>query len=390
MSTPVKENTNVQYGPGGVIVCNGVISPTGAALPFTSPLTFSPDNTQDIGSADAGVTLLRPRSVYVGSTVVVGLTYPLAAPVSAEFANKKGVFKSTLVSVGFGVLSQIIGERFNGTEAAPTAIASGQEITRWGGAGYDGTVVNYGSFIQCTAVENWTVAAHGAALNFNVTPRTTIGSITAWTIDDRGPFVAGTDNTYDIGSPDGGTTPLRPRNIYVATGLQIGGAISAAAAGLNVQVGGATITGAAGSTIASTAASGNVLGVRLTGHANNPGLFISALEAADSVSVRSSGSTGLEDLLFGVGLTDFWKLRGTTGHFCAVADNANDIGSPDGGTTLLAPRKVYAYSAQITADGATGVTSGLCLINQTLGAGGAATGSFPVNVNGVKRNVLFN
>jgi len=75
------------------------------------------------------------------------------------------------------------------------------------------------------------------------------------------------------------------------------------------------------------------------------------------------------------------------GHLLGFTDNVYDIGASGG----VRPRRGYfATAVQIEADGAAGVTTGLCLTGQTLGAGGAATGSFSVNVNGVRRNVLYN
>lgn len=55
----------------GTIVVGQILSfggPT-AAIPVMGALTFSPDNTLDLGSPDGGVTLLRPRTIYVGASV---------------------------------------------------------------------------------------------------------------------------------------------------------------------------------------------------------------------------------------------------------------------------------------------------------------------------------
>lgn len=75
------------------------------------------------------------------------------------------------------------------------------------------------------------------------------------------------------------------------------------------------------------------------------------------------------------------------GNLIANTDNAVDIGA----TAANRPRSIFvATRVQVEADGAAGVTSGLCLTNQTVGgAPGAATGTIPVNVNGVLRNVHF-
>ena len=88
----------------------------------------------------------------------------------------------------------------------------------------------------------------------------------------------------------------------------------------------------------------------------------------------------------GIGLDNMWTIS-PEGHFLDENDNTKDIGISGANR----PRRGYfATAVQIEADGAAGVTTGLCLTNQTLGAGGAATGSFSVNVNGVRRNVLYN
>jgi hypothetical protein len=81
-----------------------------------------------------------------------------------------------------------------------------------------------------------------------------------------------------------------------------------------------------------------------------------------------------------------WWIR-NVGHLQPDIDNILDIGAA--GATR--PRRIYCATAlQIEADGAAGLTTGLCLTNQTVGAGGLATKSFPVNVNGALFNVLCN
>jgi hypothetical protein len=45
------------------------------------------------------------------------------------------------------------------------------------------------------------------------------GAVNATSMDFAGHITYGTDGTYDLGSVDGGTTPLRPRTIYLGTSL---------------------------------------------------------------------------------------------------------------------------------------------------------------------------
>jgi hypothetical protein len=68
--------------------------------------------------------------------------------------------------------------RSNGTQAAPTAILSGQRLGDLQWQGYDGTAYGLGPNIQVFANENWTNIAHGTVIRFaNVAANgTTLGT----------------------------------------------------------------------------------------------------------------------------------------------------------------------------------------------------------------------
>jgi hypothetical protein len=69
---------------------------------------------------------------------------------------------------------------------------------------------------------------------------------TRWTVGSTGHFIAGTDNSYDIGSEDGGTTSLRPQRVYVGTEVVVGDTITIGTASIDASgslaIGGTTAT----------------------------------------------------------------------------------------------------------------------------------------------------
>jgi hypothetical protein len=72
-----------------------------------------------------------------------------------------------MIVTGFAASPSILLQRANGTEAAPTATASGDQLGMLGFRGYAGTdFTGRKGALACYAAENWTTAAQGAYLAF--------------------------------------------------------------------------------------------------------------------------------------------------------------------------------------------------------------------------------
>lgn len=266
--------------------------PGGGGIPVTGPLLFSLDNTLDIGSADGGVTLLRPRTVYVGTSIVVGKNSAVGTGVAISSAA--GQFRSLQFQ----------------TNLLPRWTLQGNN-TAEGGADA-GSDFNVAAFTDA-----------GGLIDLPITiTRAPGGSIALATTRA---LIYSADGTTDIGSSDAGTTLRRPRIVYVATAVEI------------------TIAGA--------------------------------------------GSRHQFDGLYSKGATDLYFIPGVgrAAHIYANNVPALDV-TVNGGVTVVV-------------DGATSVTSGLCFLNQTNGAGGQAgtlanspvlgnpTFWLPVNIGGALKHV---
>lgn len=200
------DNELVRYhGANGLIVVgsDGFIAEGGAAISVASPLVFSPDNTQYIGSPDGGVTFLRPVKIYVGIGGIDALW----------------LLRATRYG---GVASQAILREAQGTEAAPTATQAGDTVATFGGAGFaPGGFTTPRAMFQVVAMEAFTAIAQGASCNVQTTPIGSIVPVACWWWTDAGHYCAETDNNFDIGTTGGGGGKGRPRVIYVAKAVQI-------------------------------------------------------------------------------------------------------------------------------------------------------------------------
>ena len=102
--------------------------------------------------------------------------------------------------------------------------------------------------------------------------------------------------------------------------------------------------------------SGNIVGIRY--------------EAAEAFSDVAAGTrlTFFASPIGGVSRVQVWSIE-PSGALLATQDNLADIGAV--GATR--PRRIYCGTAlQVEGDGAAGVTSGLCLTNQTVAVGASA------------------
>lgn len=160
----------------------------GLTLPLTQTLTWSPDNTYDLGASGAN----RPRTIYVGTSVVTPL---LVTPLLAPTGN--------------------VVEQRNGTNPQTLRIFN----TYTDASNYERAEFNWSSnyFTVGTVGAGTGNNNRGLILRSNLGIYFNYSSGTYWQVSSGtgGHFLAGTDNTVDIGAS--GAT--RPRNIFAASGL---------------------------------------------------------------------------------------------------------------------------------------------------------------------------
>jgi hypothetical protein len=193
----VDTTNNLLYFRSGAI-WRSAASGGGLTLPLTQNLTFSPDNTYDIGTVAAS----RPRNLWLGGT--------------ANAANFQS--GSTYYGDGFILPGGNVIEQRNGTSGQTFRIyntytdASNYErgFVRWAL-----NVFEIGNEIAGTGVSRDVAIQAWNTLTFRS------AATDRWRIGGVGNLVAVADNTYDIGAA--GAT--RPRSIYAATSFIGPGAV---------------------------------------------------------------------------------------------------------------------------------------------------------------------
>lgn len=332
-------------------------------------LTAGTDNSWDIGSEDGGTTPLRPRTVYVGTSLNVG------NGITPSTANGDFVFGDGTRTASWDASAGLM------SISGGTTAADYLRITGSANNGVFATIVNSDS-VSANPHAGWRVendngdrgllrifgGTHPESgttqLTGNLGPLTLSGGAgtfvslqiansTYWSLNGVttgsntvGHIIAQVDNSYDIGSRDGGTTPLRPRTIYAGTSVEISG-LTAAGDPFDA-------TGAANGTIRAhitntDAGSAAVAEVRVqgdsaigqfrtlsTGHPDGAGVGV--VTAANLHFASSGSSIDFRTGGTGVGSTR-WRIlaSGSGSHLVTVADNTYDIGAS--GATR--PRTIY-------------------------------------------------
>jgi hypothetical protein len=281
-----------------------------------------------------------------------------------------------------------------GTTAPPAAL--GQVMVT-------GTASNVGVSVTNGTVQGYLLTDLGGSLLFgsfsshdlvvrtNNTNRWSVGAST-------GHFLAGPDNTYDIGA----SGASRPRDLFVARNLNVDGGTLAVDA-TNNRVGVGTATPAVDFDVSRNTTSVVSLQVTNTANANQyvyfgmggssafgvPGWDNSGILEAVTIG-PASGTRGLVIGVYGSGPIIFqqssrnerWRID-TTGHFLAGVDNTFDIGAS--GATR--PRDLYLGRNMVGAGwvragaasaGAASTTTFGSTTSTTVGATGAAS-ALPAN-----------
>jgi hypothetical protein len=169
------------------------------------------------------------------------------------------------------------------------------------------------------------------------------GSFTAFKIDGNGHFLAGTDNTYDIGAS--GAT--RPRNLYIAGTITAGG----------------TITGTAASSIT------------VNSNAAVSGWTVTNSNAGTAVQSRFTVASATRSVDVGVTAATTVHFGGAPGAFIASDTSSDLFFSSSASRDLVLTAGTGAVTIRtgltVTAGGATITAGGLAITAGNLGIGGA-------------------
>ncbi len=197
-------NLNFRMGSTDVFRLN-----TDATLGILAGMKWGTDNASDIGASAAS----RPRTIYAGTSVVAPVIGAGGTP-DTNFAltatyNSPATFKA----VSTAGLSSTGGAGIQGgTSADPTA--SGQRLGFYTLGSFGTNAANSVALVGWSA-EAWASGAKGAYLTLETTATGSATRSERWRVTSSGDFLAGADNTQDIGAS--GAT--RPRTGYFGTSL---------------------------------------------------------------------------------------------------------------------------------------------------------------------------
>lgn len=168
-----------------------------AGLPLSGALTFTPDNSFDIGASGA----IRPRTGYFGTNVIAG------AAVQA----------GTNVQVSAAGLVLWVGRSQISSPADGNLLLWDSAQATFGRLQFGGTSASFPALKRSSATLQARLADDTAFADFQ------LGALQL-----NGHALFGTDNTFDIGASGAN----RPRNIFMGNNLTVGGDINQAGGSL--------------------------------------------------------------------------------------------------------------------------------------------------------------
>lgn len=253
--------------------------PTGscvAADQYTLPVLF-------VGAASLGGTPGTPYNCISNQWVPTG-----DSRVSA--VNSPAIIYAD--SIGSSTPA-LITQRANGTQAAPSALQSGNIFGVFGGRGYMATGYSGVSRadVQFRATENWTDSANGARIVFATTANGAAARTSRWYIDADGgfkPFTDGAvalgDSTHQVASASfvnctSGASPA-------VCGASVVGGVAVAAAATSLVVNTTAVTAKSRIVISMDSSLGSDLGI--TCNTANIAAWISARTAGTSFTITTA------------------------------------------------------------------------------------------------------
>jgi hypothetical protein len=357
------KNSSVDYAMGWADQSGGG---GGLTLPLTQNLTFSPDNTYDIGATAAS----RPRDVYVGRQLRV--TNTLYVTGGSNLTGNVGIGSGGLTSSSLYIgspSSSFSGSLFYGVQVDPvvpavafgtfygvyarlhtTAVAANLTsgyVLRAGapslGSG-SGVGSMYGLYVDNQGVAGVSIA-YGVYIS-NQSGAGNVGLYNAGVTLLNNTLMWNTDNTYDIGA----AAASRPRTIYAGTSvvtplvdtplLAPAGNVVEQRNGLNAQ---------------------SLYIYNTYSDANNWERFrINWAANQVAIGVQANGTGVARPMIWDAGSNTFfitsgsavrlqvnaatkWGVEGNAGHWVPGQDNQMDVGWPS-----QRPRTVYAGTSMVT------------------------------------------
>lgn len=199
----------------------GATNATDAKINLGIPWTFSGSNIYfntgnvAIGNTNSGSPLTVSAQSTVGSTPATGSVMRISG------ANGQ---PSLYYADSYGGNAGFVSRRAEGTAASPTAVQSGNVLLVNGGRGYGATGFATGNRVSIAgwAAENWTDSAQGTYLSFRTTANGGTSETDKWLISNAGHLLCATDSACDIGE----SANYRPRDVFVARNVTIGGSLS--------------------------------------------------------------------------------------------------------------------------------------------------------------------
>jgi hypothetical protein len=325
------------YTPQRTTVTTDGVTANAATIPLNQNLTFSPDNTYDIGASATG----RPRDLWLGRNLSVLGTVTVPAGSIAGTAIASGGITSTQLAAGaaatnVGTLSGVLG----GTLPSPSMAAGAAAANVGALSGVLGGTLPSPTMAAGAAATN--VGTLGGSLSGTLpNPTLSATALNPWSIA-TGHLTVSPDNTYDVGAVGAN----RPRNVYVAGAFVGNGAVP--------------VGGASGQVLAKTSAADYALGWTTPSVGITLPLSQSLTFSADitydvgqpanrvrfvygnTVDTTLVGPSAAAALTLQTGGTSRWRIV-TAGHWQAILDNTYDIGA----VGAARPRNVYAAGAYI-------------------------------------------
>ena len=339
---------------GSLLGQTGPAGPSGVgAIPLTQNLTFSPDNTYDIGTTSTN----RPRHIYSGGWVIA----------AGALQSKQGQIALASTNI-FDVGSNVLEQR-NATSPQTLRIYN----TFTDANNYSRLSLIGGGAVHVLLEQAGTGPAQDMRIRNNGNGYLAFGTNAAdrWWIGPTGHLGAQTDNTYDIGANGAN----RPRNAYFAGNVNLGGglwAIGSLALGPSQD---AWLTRDAADTLAMRDIFAGTLSQTFriyntyTDASNYERAVITFSGGAMVLGQESSGTGVARSLFLETGSTVRWIVT-NTGHLWAQADNTYDIGASGANR----PRDIYAARSMGVGFNASGVAGSLTVQGPLSLGNGAAVG----------------
>jgi hypothetical protein len=361
-------------GPNGGLLVALVIDPTtgGNDIEMTDAdnIIGQSDGGWGIGTPDAGATLLRPDTIYVKTSIIIGDTVTV---------NTGAVTGSAALLVISGAATDL---SLSGGDAVALSNDNGGAVVLTAGAkngiGTDGKIEFRGNYANPLvmdvdgAVNLYDTSANKVIELLADPGALRVGRNTALTAAE-GDFIFGNDATLTgvqtgILFWDASTSELVLRDNTANRMMLIGGASNELAIYGSTGIRGlkATVNGGTAEFRAEDAADRTgvdaVLSVLLRG-GNADGVENGGVLTLEAGRALGSGTDG--ELRLRTGNTDRW-IVGPTGHLVAGVDNTYDIGA----SAATRPRTVFIGTSGVVAEGGTSaVTIGDGAITATVGLG---------------------